>query len=111
MQHRFNVVLAQDATDQIHVTGVADDQRAVEYRFPKAGRQIVEDNDVLAAFTELAHHMAADVAGAAGDKYSWFGHEVLLLGWMLKKLSLFHSRMVRTNQHANSRRLILAVRE
>src|SRR5262249_28684104 len=34
----------------------------------KAGRQVVDDHDPLALIDELVDHVAADVAGAAGDE-------------------------------------------
>ena len=41
---------------------------AVQHRAAKAGGQIVERDDALAALAELARDVAADVAGAAGDE-------------------------------------------
>ena len=35
----------------------------------KAGRQAIEDDDLLARIDQFPDHVAADIAGAAGDQY------------------------------------------
>jgi hypothetical protein len=68
-----DVVLGQDAGDEFLVAGVADYQFAVGHGFAETGGEVVEGDDALAGLAELAHHVAADVAGAAGDEYA-LGH-------------------------------------
>jgi hypothetical protein len=67
---RVDVVLREDARHEVAITGVADDELAVRHRLAKAGGQVVERHDALAGRAELAHDVAADVAGAAGDENS-----------------------------------------
>ena len=58
-----------DAQDQILIADVADDERGTRRDRPaEAGRQVVEDDDLLAGVEQLEHHVAADVAGSAGDQ-------------------------------------------
>ena len=58
--------LLDEAADQLLVADVADDERGVLRHGPaEAGRQIVEDDDLLAGVQKLENHMAADIAGAA----------------------------------------------
>ena len=45
-----------------------DEPRLGRDRPVEAGRQIVEHDDVLAGIDELPDHVAADIAGAAGDQ-------------------------------------------
>ena len=55
--------------DQRLVAGLADDERhALGDRPVEAGRQIVEHDHALAGIGELVDHVAADIAGAAGDQ-------------------------------------------
>ena len=58
-----------DGRDQRLVAGLADDQRhALGDRPVEAGREIVEHDDALARRDQRIDHVAADVAGAAGDQ-------------------------------------------
>ena len=51
------------------VAEVALDQRRLRRDRPgEAGRQVVEDDDPLAGIDQLPDHVAADIAGAAGDQ-------------------------------------------
>ena len=59
---------AQHAVDQRAIAGVADHERRAEDGVAKAGAEIVEHDDVFAAFAQLPRDVAADVAGAAGDE-------------------------------------------
>ena len=55
--------------DQLLVADIADDAAAGVGTAPsEAGRQIVEHDHALAGIEQLEHHVAADVAGAAGDE-------------------------------------------
>src|SRR5690606_29746599 len=66
--HRVDVVGAEQALQQGRVADVADHQLPVQHRIAVAGAEVVQHHDVLAALAELAHHVAADVAGTAGDQ-------------------------------------------
>ena len=68
VQHAFDLARAQQHRDHVAVGRVADHEVAVQHGRAEAGREVVEHDDVLAALTELANHVAADVAGAAGDE-------------------------------------------
>ena len=45
-----------------------DELGLIRHRPAEAGRQIVENDDVLAGVEQLEHHMAADEAGPARDQ-------------------------------------------
>ncbi len=69
MQDGVDLVTKQQAPDDIMVAGIALD----EFRLSRNGpseprRQIVENENVLAGVEQLEHHMAADIAGPAGDQ-------------------------------------------
>jgi hypothetical protein len=71
MDDRFDLVLGDQPADQRLIAAVAlDECRLGRDRPGKAGREVVEDDDGLARVDQLPDHMAADVAGAAGDKYA-----------------------------------------
>ena len=61
-------MLAQDASDELAVAGVADDEWRVEHRGAKAGRKIVQHDGVCAQLAQLPNDVAADVSGAAGNE-------------------------------------------
>jgi hypothetical protein len=53
------------------VPGVTDDKLgALRYRPIETGTEIIEYHDAFAAIEEGVNHVAADVAGAAGDQDS-----------------------------------------
>ena len=55
--------------DQRLIAGLAEDQRhALGDRPVEAGREVVEHDDLLARRDQRIDHVAADVAGAAGDQ-------------------------------------------
>ena len=55
--------------DQRLIAGLADDERhRLGQRQSKAGREVVEHDDPLAGIDQRMHHVAADIAGAAGDQ-------------------------------------------
>ena len=69
MDDRLDVVLGEKLGHEILVAEIADDQRhLIRHGGPEAGRQIVEDDDLLARRDEFEHRMAADIAGAARDE-------------------------------------------
>ena len=68
VQHGVDAVFTQQAADELAVADLADDQRGIERRLAEARGQVVEHDDPLAAFAQLQDHVAADVAGAAGDE-------------------------------------------
>ena len=65
---RRDVVVAQEATDELTISGVSDDQRAVQYGRAESGRQIVQNHDVFAALAELTNDMTTDIPGTAGNQ-------------------------------------------
>ena len=48
---------------------LADDQLPVEHGIAKSGREIVHDNDVVAAVSEHFYDVAADISGPTCDQY------------------------------------------
>ena len=68
MNHGLHAVLAQQAGDQLPVTDVAHHQGRVGHRLPEAARQIIQNDDRFATFTQLQDHMAADISRAARDQ-------------------------------------------
>jgi hypothetical protein len=61
--------IAQKPADKLLIAAFADDERHVRGDRPVvAGGQIVEHDHALAGLEKLEHHMAADIAGAAGDQ-------------------------------------------
>src|SRR5690606_26407319 len=74
-----DVVLAEQALEQRGVAGVPDHQAAARDGLREAGAQVVGHHHVLARLAELADHVAADVAGTAGDQDAAFAHVRLLL--------------------------------
>ncbi len=55
--------------DQRLIAGLADDERhAFGHRPVEAGREVVEHDHALAGIDQRVHHVAADIAGAAGDQ-------------------------------------------
>jgi hypothetical protein len=69
-------VFPQDGRDQIAVADVTDDQRRGAHRLAKAGVEIIDRNDALAAGLQLQQHMAANIASTAGDQDRFLGHGV-----------------------------------
>ena len=62
-------VVTDEPRHQRLIAGLADDQRhAFGNRRAMSRREIVEDDHPLAGIDEVAHHLAADIAGAAGDQ-------------------------------------------
>jgi hypothetical protein len=63
-----DVVLAQDAIHEFAITGVADDQSAVQHGRAESGRQVIENDDFFALLAELTNDVTTDVAGTAGNQ-------------------------------------------
>jgi hypothetical protein len=68
MQHGCRLVADHHVGDEILVADVAHLQRPPFHRFPMTGRKIVECDGRQAGSMERLAHMAADIAGAAGDQ-------------------------------------------
>jgi hypothetical protein len=63
MRDRLDAVLADDAADEVLVAHVADDELRLGRQGPvESGRQVVEDDDLLAGVEESQNHVAADVS-------------------------------------------------
>ena len=75
---RLDAVLADDFGHQRLVAALADDQAARRFanRPVKAGRKIVEHDNALAGIGQRVHHVAADIAGSAGDQDRHVGRPV-----------------------------------
>ena len=69
MDDGLDAVLADQTNDELLVAGIADDERHALGEQPgESGREVVEHHDALAGIDEFVHHMAADIAGSAGDQ-------------------------------------------
>ena len=69
MDDRLDAVLLDQRRHQRLVAGLALDERhALGDRPVEAGGQVVEHDDALARRDQRVDHVAADVAGAAGDQ-------------------------------------------
>ncbi len=85
MHHRVDAVLTQGLEHGLAIADLADDERGVEDRLAEAPREIVEDDDPLAARAQLQDDVAADIAGAAGHEDAGLFHakwRYALVGWM-----------------------------
>src|SRR5205085_4446550 len=81
VNHRVDALLAQHGSHQIDVTGIAlDKARITRHQFANTGTEIIDDNDMLPAFEQSIDHVAADIAGAAGDEDR---HEAPPRFWLL----------------------------
>ncbi len=76
MHDRADGVFGEHALDQCLVADLPDHQRGVEHGLAKAGAEVVEHDDAFARLAQLAHDVAADVAGAAGDQDRFRVHRV-----------------------------------
>ena len=76
MDDALDAMLGDDALDEVLVAGVADEQRhPFGQEVGKSGGQVVDHDDAFAGFRQRVNHMAADIAGATGDKH---GHGLTL---------------------------------
>ena len=79
MDDRLDPVLLDEPADQGLVAAVAlDEMRLRRDRPVEAGRQIVEDDHLFAGIDEMPDHVAADIAGSAGDQNAHVGRLCLL---------------------------------
>ena len=92
-----HIVLGEQTADQFPIARVAHHQGPVGDRLAEALDQVVEHDDPLAALPKLFHHVAADVAGAAGDQYRSVAHFVTIL----------RPQALAREAHANRNRLSL----
>ncbi len=75
MQHRVPRTVGKRGLDRRRVGQVGLDQaHACRHRATMAGAQIVEHDNLIAAFGERQHHMAADETGAAGHQVATASH-------------------------------------
>ena len=58
------------------VAGMTDDEFTMEYRALKPGREIIQDDDVLAGLAQLSDDVTADVTRTPGDENCFMGHRV-----------------------------------
>jgi hypothetical protein len=68
VDHRFDPVDDEQVVEVIDVAEVAQDQAFGRHGLVVAGRQVVEDRDVVPASEELLDGVAADVSSAARDE-------------------------------------------
>ncbi len=69
MHDRVDTAPLDQPVEKDTVADIADDELRLGSNRPiEAGRQVVEDDDALAATDKLIHHVAADKAGAPGDQ-------------------------------------------
>ena len=71
VHHRLDAAAAQEPVEQHAIADVADDELGLRRHRPvEAAGQVVENDYLLAAADEFPHHVAADIAGAAGHEYA-----------------------------------------
>ena len=69
MGDRVNRMLLDQSGDQVRVARVADDELCAFGHGPgEAGGEVVENHDRFARIQQRQGHVAADIAGAAGDQ-------------------------------------------
>ncbi len=69
MDDGVDPVLRDRLRDQRLIADIADDKwHARRHRPVEAGREIVEHDHTLAGVEQRVDHVAADIAGAAGDQ-------------------------------------------
>ena len=88
MHHGIERVIGHQPVEKRLVTDIAFDQLGLgRDRPPVTGRQIVEHHDIFADIGQCHHHVAADIACAAGDQNA---HAVLQIQtyWLPMKPNL-----------------------
>ena len=71
MNDGLNAVFGDQFVDQRLISDVAGDEPGALRHGPvEAGREIIQHHDLFAAGEQVVDHVAADIAGAAGDKNS-----------------------------------------
>ena len=73
VHYRLDAVLRQHAIDQRAISGIAHHQRRVQHGAAISGAEIIEHDHALVALGELAHDVAANIAGAPGDEHGLHG--------------------------------------
>ncbi len=69
VDNRFDVMLANEIGDQRLVASVADHEwRTLGHSPVVAGGKVIEHDDGFAGIEQLKNHVAADVAGSAGNE-------------------------------------------
>ncbi len=76
MNHRLDPSLHDEVIQPVDVGQVADHQTLGRNGRTVALTQVVVDPDVMPAAKKQPHRMAADVAGAACNKYSHFRFQI-----------------------------------
>jgi glycerol kinase len=76
MHDGIDIMLTQNPADQFPVTCVTDYQLTKQYRLPETGTEVIQSNQPLTGFTQLAGGMATDIACAAGDQYASLAHQL-----------------------------------
>ena len=64
---RVHPVIHQQPRHQCLVPDIADDEFARGHRLPETTAEVIEDDHLFGGLAQLPHHVAADVAGTAGD--------------------------------------------
>ena len=83
MQHRVDVVIAKYFREQYSVASISGDKLTTRHGGFKAGRQIVEGQNILAREAQLFHDVATDIAGSTSDQYLIVFAQVFSLVWKL----------------------------
>ena len=69
MDHRIDAMFTDEPGNEGLIAGFSDDERHALRDGPRVPRRkIVEDNDAFTRIEQLVHHVAADIAGPAGDQ-------------------------------------------
>src|SRR5690606_27756786 len=64
-----DAVRVDQPADQVHVAGIAVNEGGARVDGPvKPGDEIVEDDDLFPGIAQAQYHVAADIAGPAGDQ-------------------------------------------
>src|SRR5579885_2292500 len=71
---RIDAVLAQHLEHRLPVAHLAYDEGRIEHGLAEASRQVIQHDHALSAPAKLEHHVAADVAGAAGHEDAGLFH-------------------------------------
>ena len=73
MGDRLDLVLLDEPADQAAVAKIADrERRRFRNRPGEPGREVVDDDDLLAGVDQSQRHVTADIAGAAGNQNAHF---------------------------------------
>jgi hypothetical protein len=81
MQDCIDLVLAQQAQNNVHVTGVAHHEFGADDSLCKSGAQVVQGDDTFASLYKLKDDMASNVSGTSGYEYRVFRAQETRLAW------------------------------